>query len=472
MTAIQRDYSLRGPETLRAIERGLANAQWYRPPINPARLRDLSARTNGRAAVDTLLWLGLIVGFGALAWSLRGSWWAVPAFLVYGALYGGAADSRWHEMGHGSAFKSAPANDAVYYLASFMLLRGATQWRWSHVRHHTDTLIVGRDPEISFPRPTSRRDIALFMLGWKSVVPLVRTMLRHAFIGLDENTRDYTPESEQKAVVWEARAYVGILAAAIAWSVATTSIWPVMFIGLPTLYGVWLVVFFGLTQHAGLTEDALDHRLNTRTIYMNPVFRFLYSNMNYHVEHHMFPTVPYYNLPALHAEVKQHLAPPLPNTAAAYRDILTALDGQAKDLTFELPSRNLPTGPDHDGVGTVDVGVRLWGTPGVDLGAVDSLVPGEIRRVDIADATFAVYRLSDSEIVVTDGLCTHGAAHLAEGTIVDCMIECPKHNGRFDLRTGEPTRKPVKEALRVYPVKIRDGRIIVEPEPDQARPRP
>ena len=91
--------------------------------------------------------------------------------------------------------------------------------------------------------------------------------------------------------------------------------------GLPSFYGAWLVVFFGITQHAGLREDVLDHRLNTRTVYINPVFRFLYLNMNYHVEHHIFPTVPYYNLPALHREIKAYLPPPRPSMFAAYREV-------------------------------------------------------------------------------------------------------------------------------------------------------
>ena len=50
-------------------------------------------------------------------------------------------------------------------------------------------------------------------------------------------------------------------------------------------------LYFGVTQHLGLAEDVLDHRLNSRTVYMNPFFRFVYWNMNYHVEHHMFPMV-------------------------------------------------------------------------------------------------------------------------------------------------------------------------------------
>ena len=53
-------------------------------------------------------------------------------------------------------------------------------------------------------------------------------------------------------------------------------------------------VMTGLTQHIGLAEDVLDHRLNCRTVYINPFSRFVYWNMNYHVEHHMFPMVPYH----------------------------------------------------------------------------------------------------------------------------------------------------------------------------------
>ena len=82
-----------------------------------------------------------------------------------------------------------------------------------------------------------------------------------------------------------------------------------MYVGiLPSIYGGWLYLVFGLTQHAGLAEDVLDHRLNSRTVYMNPVLRFLYWNMNYHVEHHMFPMVPYHALPKLHEEMKPYCA--------------------------------------------------------------------------------------------------------------------------------------------------------------------
>jgi len=118
---------------------------------------------------------------------------------------------------------------------------------------------------------------------------------------------------------------------------------PLVYIGLPTFYGVWLLNIFGLTQHAGLAEDVLDHRLNCRTVYMNPIFRFLYWNMGYHVEHHMFPMVPYHALAALHAEMKADAPPAYHGLWEAYREIIPALWKQAKDPRYFV-QRQLPPG--------------------------------------------------------------------------------------------------------------------------------
>ncbi len=229
------------------------------------------------------MWLALLAATGTLGWLALGTWWAVPAFAAYGALYGGAADSRWHEMGHGTAFRTGWLNDAVYHLASFMLLRGPTLWRWSHARHHTDTIIVGRDPEIIVPRPTSRWLVIATFLGLRVAPPNLVRLVKHAAGKIDDDAKDFVPEDDRKRLVWESRVFVAILSGTTVWAVWAGTIVPLLYIGLPTLYGAWLLVFFGLQQHAALQEDVLDHRLNSRTVYMNPIFRFLYSNMNYHV---------------------------------------------------------------------------------------------------------------------------------------------------------------------------------------------
>ena len=465
MTITERDYSLAGPENQHAVDRGLSNAAWWRPPVDEDRLAELMARTNGRAARDTALWLALIVGLGVLGVVTWGSWWALPVFIAYGALYGGASDSRWHECGHGTAFRTDRVNTIVYYLASFMLWREPTLWRWSHYRHHTDTIIVGRDAEIVFPRPPKVRSLPLTFLHIVNAPRMLWRMIRHALGDIDADARDFIPESEHRRLIREDRIFVVVLAASAALSVVLWTPLPALLVGLPTIYGGWLVVFFGITQHAGLQEDVLDHRLNTRTVYMNPVFRFLYSNMNYHIEHHIFPAVPYHALPALHDEIKEYLAPALPSTTAAYRELLSAMRRQEHDTTYEIPDRGIP---DIDSAlpRPIDVGpiVPVESCTGrrVDLGAVTDVSVGQVRRVDLGEDTYALYRLGIDDVVLSDGLCTHGQAHLAEGHILDCTIECPKHNGRFDLRTGEPVRKPVKEPLHVYPCEVVDGRIVAD----------
>ena len=183
------------------------------------------------------------------------------------------------------------------------------------------------------------------------------------------------------------------------------------------------------------------------------------------VEHHLFPGVPYYALPALHEEIKDSLPPALPNTAAAYRELLGALKQQEKDPTWELENRGVPEVASA-GIDPIDVGpmVRedLKAGRQADLGPITAVPVGQARRVDIGGRTYAVYRLTEDEVAVSDGLCTHGLAHLAEGLILDCAIECPKHNGRFDLRTGDPIRKPVKDPLAMYRCEIVEGRIVAD----------
>ena len=80
----------------------------------------------------------------------------------------------------------------------------------------------------------------------------------------------------------------------------------------------------------------LDHRLNSRTVYMNPVVRFLYLNMNYHIEHHMFPMVPYYSLPALHEKLKADMPKPYGSILEAYREIIPTLLRQVKDPSYHV----------------------------------------------------------------------------------------------------------------------------------------
>jgi fatty acid desaturase len=298
-------------------------------------------RKDAPAIRDTLTWFAALIVSGALGYYFWGSWAAVPFFLVYGVLYGSASDSRWHECGHRTAFKTQWMNDAVYQIACFMIMREPEIWRWSHTRHHTDTVIVGRDPEIITPRPPDVVSLLLNIFSLKNAAIFFMKLFNHASGRLNDEEATFVPESERPKVYRTARVYLAIYALVVVACVYFRSILPAMYIGLPSLYGSWLQLYFGVTQHLGLAEDVLDHRLNSRTIYMNPIFRFLYWNMNYHVEHHLFPLVPYHALPKLHEAIKPDCPPPYPSTIAAYREIIPTLWRQLKEPAY-YARRELP----------------------------------------------------------------------------------------------------------------------------------
>jgi fatty acid desaturase len=342
-TATQVRYSLVGPESVRAVEAGLSGVKWFRSQVPRKRMKELMRRSDRPAIRDTAIWLGGMAVGAAGGVALWGSPWAIPCFAVHGVLYGSASDSRWHETQHGTAFANRKINDAVYQLASFFMMRDPVVWRWSHTRHHTDTLIVGRDPEIVAMRPARLARILGNFFGLVDVPNALRDMVVHASGRLNAEEQTFIPETERAKVHRTARIWLGIYAATGATAVATGSILPLMVIGGPRLYGATMHLVYGLTQHAGLGENVLDHRLNTRTVRMNRINRFLYWNMNYHVEHHMFPMVPYHRLPELHAEIAHDLAEPYPSIWAAYKELVPAVARQLKDQTYYV-RRELPAG--------------------------------------------------------------------------------------------------------------------------------
>ncbi len=98
----------------------------------------------------------------------------------------------------------------------------------------------------------------------------------------------------------------------------------------------------------------------------------------------------------------------------------------------------------------------------VDVCSPSEIDEEDLVRFDHGDRTFAVYRSADNEYFCTDGLCTHEQVHLADGLVMDNIIECPKHNGRFDYRTGEAKGAPVCVDLNTYPAKIENGRVLIQ----------
>jgi Na+-transporting NADH:ubiquinone oxidoreductase subunit F len=90
------------------------------------------------------------------------------------------------------------------------------------------------------------------------------------------------------------------------------------------------------------------------------------------------------------------------------------------------------------------------------------LVQEDVIRFDHEQTTYAIYRTTDGTLYATDGICTHGNTHLADGLVKGKLIECPKHNGRFDITDGSPQRQPACVALKTYQVREHDGKIFLD----------
>ena len=152
------------------------------------------------------------------------------------------------------------------------------------------------------------------------------------------------PEREHQKCINSSRLHVGIWILLITISIAFQSWLPVLYFLLPNFYGITLKRLFGLTQHTGLKDNIKDHRYSTRTMHLNPIFSFLYWQMEYHIEHHMFPTVPSHNLPKLHQLVKDQMPPAKKGLWGAYSEIVPTILKQAKNPSYELqvavPSNN------------------------------------------------------------------------------------------------------------------------------------
>jgi 3-phenylpropionate/trans-cinnamate dioxygenase ferredoxin component len=94
----------------------------------------------------------------------------------------------------------------------------------------------------------------------------------------------------------------------------------------------------------------------------------------------------------------------------------------------------------------------------------DDIEPEDVIRFDHGDRTFAIYRTRDGRFHATDGLCTHGKVHLAGGLVMDRIIECPKHNGRFDYTTGQAQGAPACVNLKTHAVKVEAGEVFIQPD--------
>jgi Na+-transporting NADH:ubiquinone oxidoreductase subunit F len=175
--------------------------------------------------------------------------------------------------------------------------------------------------------------------------------------------------------------------------------------------------------------------------------------------------VPYHQLPRLHALVKDDCPAPYPSLTMAYREMIPAILRQMREPGWYI-RRTLPPTARPVGTRPTAVAIATGGRPvvdgWVDVCAATALATEDVIRVDHAHHTYAIHRTAQGTVHATDGMCTHGNTHLADGMVRGAIVECPKHNGRFDVITGKPTRLPSCVALRTHRVREDGGRILLD----------
>ena len=216
------------------------------------------------------------------------------------------------------------------------------RWRWSHYKHHTFTSFT-KDPfdfEIAITKPTDVIYFFSLFIPFTNIFYLHKSLqfetLKHALGITTDVMKVCIPEKERDKCRNSARIHVGIWILTAIVSLIFNSWLPLIYIVLPVFYGNTHRIMCGLTQHTGLQDDIKDHRYSTRTVILNPISSFLYWQMEYHIEHHVFPIVPSYNLPKLHELIKDQLPQPKKGFIDEYKEIIPAILKQAKNPEYKI----------------------------------------------------------------------------------------------------------------------------------------
>jgi naphthalene 1,2-dioxygenase system ferredoxin subunit len=96
----------------------------------------------------------------------------------------------------------------------------------------------------------------------------------------------------------------------------------------------------------------------------------------------------------------------------------------------------------------------------IDVSAVDAVPEEDVIGIDLEGKSVALYKV-DGEVFATDNICSHGNARLCDGFLEGHEIECPLHQGKFDVRSGKAMCAPLTQDIKSYPVKIEGSRVFV-----------
>ncbi|MDE0391136.1 MAG: fatty acid desaturase, partial [Rhodospirillales bacterium] len=227
-----------------------------------------------------------------------------------------------HETAHGTAFRTRWLNEAVFWFTSLLYGEEPLHRRYTHTNHHTYTWYVGRDSQMPFDTPLTFKGWLYDISGLSIHRFQFRVLWQLATKRYTPLMREVSPEAELPKMTRNARLFCLIYLGVVV-LIASGYGWPLLwFYVLPRLIGGPIMLMFNIIQHAEMQENSPSIVDSTRTFRTNWVGRFLYLNMNNHVEHHLYPQVPFYSLPKLHEAVADRTPEPDPGFWPTNLDLL------------------------------------------------------------------------------------------------------------------------------------------------------
>ena len=347
---------------------------WYRCPIEPAKLKELTTRNDLQGWLQTLGHVVLLGASGAAVWLFFDArmWVGFALCLfVHGTMYSFLAGLATHELAHGTVFRTKWLNSFFVRFLSLVSWFNFHDYKVSHTYHHLYTLHPRGDREVVLPNNPSLHPLFLLQLFTLNVVgarkepyssPVAQTVaavVKLAFTGRFskewlEACYAGQDDARRTSIRW-AWLMLVFHAAVIVVSIVFR-LWPlVLIVTFAPFIGNWLRYFVGVPMHTGLRDNVNDFRLCVRTITLDPISTFLYWRMNWHLEHHMFAAVPCYNLGRLHRAVASDM--PRPRTLVeAWKEMRATWKRQQKEPGYQfdtpLPGRAEKRGEKRDALET------------------------------------------------------------------------------------------------------------------------
>jgi fatty acid desaturase len=331
---------------------------WYRSKVDPAVLKELTQRSDWRGLRQSVGLLGLCFLTGAIAYTVflrintGNGFWLVPlllaALFVHGTFCHFAGGTACHELMHRTPFKTKALNEFFLRVFAFLGWWDHVWFRPSHIKHHQATVHNDYDGEVVLPSRFTFKDWRFWarLLAWDPLDTwnLLKLYTKRATGHMDNEWYGFViPEGDAKLRKehrnWARLTLLGH--ATLAAVFITTGHWFLIILVNGRQYCHWLGFLCGHPQHYGLSPNVPDHRLCCRTYTCSWLPAFLYWNMQYHIEHHMYPAVPFFNLPKLRAAIEHDLPPAPHGLWATWKGMLEIHRDQLEDPDYafvaELP---------------------------------------------------------------------------------------------------------------------------------------